>query len=300
MRFFCKLDFILESTRVPEVRQIKQHSAKALSKETNESIWNGFLNLNEQSGIIRSLVEQFPASSLISWQNVISKLPDNIIKFSRRYLIYSLSNGTNLQKWKQNDSPNCLLCNKKETQLHLFNNCEAALKRYEWRHNSIVGTIMNNLIMSTSKGFKLYADINGFENTNILFKSSRPNEVNAEMYRQRPDIVILEKRRITIIELTCPYETNFDESHEFKARRYSNLRNALITPRAQFNLILLKISTLGFVGKTIKIFGKFLKELKLDDKRIINKCQEVAIRTSYYIYCRRRKEWTDPEIILYT
>ena len=34
----------------------------------------------------------------------------------------------------------------------------------------------------------------------------------------------------------------------------------------------------------------FLKELKLDDQRIINKCQEVAIRTSYYIYCRRRKE----------
>ena len=43
----------------------------------------------------------------------------------------------------------------------------------------------------------------------------------------------------------------------------------------------------------------FLKELKLDDQRIINKCQEVAIRTSYYIYCRRRKEWTDPELMSY-
>ena len=93
-----KSDFILESTRVPENRQIKQHSTKALSKQSNESTWNGFLNLNEQSGIIRSLVEQFPANSLINWQNVTSKLPDNIIKFSRRYLVYNLSNGTNLQK----------------------------------------------------------------------------------------------------------------------------------------------------------------------------------------------------------
>ena len=108
-------DFILNSTRVPEIRQIKQHSTKALSKQTNESTWNGFLNLNEQSGIIRSLVEQFPENSLIKWQNVTSKLPDNIIKFSRRCLIYSLSNSTNLQKWKQNDSQNCLLCSKKET-----------------------------------------------------------------------------------------------------------------------------------------------------------------------------------------
>ena len=93
-----KSDFILESTRVPENRQIKQHSTKALSKQSSEATGNGFLNLNKQSGIIRSLVEQFPANSLINWQNVTSKLPDNIIKLSRRYLVYSLLNGANLQK----------------------------------------------------------------------------------------------------------------------------------------------------------------------------------------------------------
>ena len=65
-----KSDFILESTRVPENRQIKQHSTKALSKQSNESTWNGFLNLNEQSGIIRSLVEQFPSNSLIIKCNI--------------------------------------------------------------------------------------------------------------------------------------------------------------------------------------------------------------------------------------
>ena len=176
-----KSDFILESTRVSESRQIKQHSTKALSKQAKESTWNGFLNLNKQAGIIRSLVKQFPANSLISLQNATCKLPDNIIKFSRRYLIYSLSNGTNLQKWKQKDSSNCLLCNKKETQHHLFNNCEGALNGYEWCHNSFVKTIMNNLITFTSEDFKTYADINGFESTNALFKSSRPNEPNAEM-----------------------------------------------------------------------------------------------------------------------
>ena len=147
---------------------------------------------------------------------------------------------------------NCLLCNKKETQLHLFTNCEAALKRHEWPHNSIIKTIMNNLITFTSEDFKIYADINGFVSSNALFKSSRPNEPNAEMYRQRSDIVILENCRITIIELTCPFETNFNKSHEFKARRYNNLRNALITPRAQFNLILREISTLGFCRKNDK------------------------------------------------
>ena len=71
-----------------------------LRKQSNKSKWKGYLNLIEQSGIIRSLVEQFPANSPIDWQNVTSKLPDNIKKFSKCYLIYSLPNGTNLQKWK--------------------------------------------------------------------------------------------------------------------------------------------------------------------------------------------------------
>ena len=101
------------------------------------------------------------------------------------------------------------------------------------------------------------------------------------MYRQRPDIVILEKRQITIIELACLFEINFNKSHEFKARRYNNLSNVLITSRVYFSLILLEISTLGFAEKTIETFNKFSKELKLDDERVINKCQEVAIHTSY-------------------
>ena len=100
------------------------------------------------------------------------------------------------------------------------------------------------------------------------------------MYLQRPYIVILEKRQITIIELAL-FEINFNKSHEFKARRYNNLRNVLITSRVYFSLILLEISTPGFAGKTIETFNKFSKELKLDDERVINKCQEVAIRTSY-------------------
>ena len=85
------------------------------------------------------------------------------------------------------------------------------------------------------------------------------------MYRQHPDIVILERRRITVIELTCPFETNLDKTRGFKSRKYRKLCNSLITPRAQFNLIFLEISSIGFPGKTIKTFEKYLKELHLDD-----------------------------------
>ena len=49
--------------------------------------------------------------------------------------------------------------NNKETQFRLFNNCKAALKRHDWCHNSIIKTIMNNVIMPMSEDFKIHADI---------------------------------------------------------------------------------------------------------------------------------------------
>ena len=64
--------------------------------------------------------------------------PNNIVKFARRYLIYSLSNGTNLQKWKQKETSTCQLCQYKETHLHLFNHCTAFLERYEYRNDSAI------------------------------------------------------------------------------------------------------------------------------------------------------------------
>ena len=74
---------------------------------------HGFLELKEESGTIGSLVEHHPEKSLINWQNVTSKLPYNIVSFSKCPPLGSLSSGKNLQKLKQYFSPNCLLCNKK-------------------------------------------------------------------------------------------------------------------------------------------------------------------------------------------
>ena len=93
-----------------------------------------------------------------------------------------------------------------ETQLHLFNHCTATLKRYERRHDSIIQTIMNSLVITTSDTCRLYADIIGYECPSILFRSKRTIEKSAEIYRSRPDIIIRERNCISVIELTCPLE----------------------------------------------------------------------------------------------
>ena len=215
-------DCLIDSIDITVKHLFKNNAKSALSKTTKETIWNEFLDLKEQFGIIKFLVYLISTNQLLQWQKVTSSLPNNIVNFARRYVIYSLSNGTNLQKWKQKETSNCQLCQYKETQLHLFNHCTAALKRYEWRHDSVIQTIMSNLVAIASDTCKLYADINGYECPSTLFKSKIPNETNAQMYRWRPDIIIPERNCITVIELTCPSETNLLKSHDCKITKNQN------------------------------------------------------------------------------
>ena len=115
-------DSILENINSTEMRTIKNWSCALLSFQSKESTWDGFLNLKEQCGIISFLVSFIPPTHLVQWQKMISWLP-NIQNFARQYLIYCLSNTTNLQRWKLNEKSNCFLCEYKETQIHLFSNC---------------------------------------------------------------------------------------------------------------------------------------------------------------------------------
>ena len=120
------------------------------------------------------------------------------------------------------------------------------------------------------------------------------------MYLSRPGIIIRERNCITVIELMCPFQTNLLKLRDYKVTKYQNLRSALLNPCSYFKLVLLEISSLGFTGSSIKAFETYLNGKSLDSVRIIKKCQEVAIRVSYYIYCRRNKKWPDPEITSYT
>ena len=160
------------------------------------------------------------------------------------------------------------------------------MNRYDWRHNSVLKTLMNNFVTIASESFRLYDDIDGYDCPSRLFRSSKGRDPDADKYRPRPDVSIQEENKTRIIKLTCPFETNLEKSRDYKKTRYKKLDSALLSPRAHFNLILLEISPSGFTGST-KSFEQSQKDL--DAKRIIPKSQEVALRASYFIFCRRNK-----------
>ena len=156
----------------------------------------------------------------------------------------------------------------------------------------------------TNDLLQLYADIDGYDNPVTLFKRRyqiiETNMDGSLRHRARPDIVLKNENQIIAIELTCSFENNIEKSREFKKRQYENLKNKLITPTSNFKLILLEITSLGFTADDVKCFKDFILKLNLDYERNIYQCYEVAIRTSFCIYCRRNKQWFNPELLSHT
>ena len=109
------------------------------------------------------------------------------------------------------------------------------------------------MLKKASYDFCLYADFERFENPTTLFKSRQQSltttgpQQNDLLHRARPDIVIEMWDTLTVIQLTCPYETNTTKSREYK-----ETKSELLTPPSNFQLLFLEVTSLGFVTKNIK------------------------------------------------
>ena len=114
----------------------------------------------------------------------------------------------------------------------------------------------------------------------------------------RPDIVIVIDNKVTVIELTVCFETNTQKSRTYKQNRYIALKDQLLVPCDEFELIYLEFTSLGFISKnSVTPFNVFLKGLGINENRTVTKCMETVIRTTYFIFCRRNKDWNDQELL---
>ena len=103
-----------------------------------------------------------------------------------------------------------------------------------------------------------------------------------------------------VVELTIGFESNIAESEVLKRNKYKNLTQSLKSNYDQVKYINLSSGDCGIIGKGSKPFFDLLEELKIPDnerhfstRQMINIC----IRTTYYVFCMRNKEWSNPELL---
>jgi hypothetical protein len=74
---------------------------------------------------------------------------------------------------------------------------------------------------------------------------------------QRPDLVILNRsdhgwHRISLVELTCPWDTDTDKARDCKISRYAGLKEALSGERWDCGLYTIEVRACGYVSKLVK------------------------------------------------
>ena len=267
-------------------------STRAVSKEIGGKKEKHIVDLPSQGHVMRAIWADTCERLCSIWPTVQSKMPKNIYNFTIRYLNNTLATNNNLALWGVAESSNCKRCDAKETLKHVVAGCpvSTAERRFDWRHNSILKFIATNL--SAVGGVKVYADIPGFTN---------PEEI---VEYQRPDMIIdhtTDHGTVRwVVELTAGYETNLLTNAERKEERYKDLMFDMKRNCEDARFVNLSVSCLGFFGAPCDAFEKMLQDLEMEEtvrKFICKRITEIAIRTTYYTFCLREREWTHPELL---
>ena len=85
-----------------------------------------------------------------------------------------------------------------------------------------------------------------------------------------------------------------------KRDNYKSLKANLIPTYDEVNYVNVSIGACGFIEKDSKNLFDLLRCLKLPENGILSLTRRITntcIRVSYYIFCRRNKEWTSPELL---
>ena len=235
-------------------------------------------------------VSKFSLSQLNAiWSVSQSKLPKNIFNFTIRYINNTLPTRKNLSRWGISSSSDCPFCLHPESLLHVVAGCQHYLERFTWRHDCILNFLAKTFQILNE--CKLHVDLPGFES---------PSIITGDEYR--PDLLVsTSDKHLYVVELTVGFESNLTNNVNRKKAKYKNLIRELNQNFTSVKFINLSVSSLGVFDKEYHIFVKMLNDLGLDNQHqqyCMRKIISIAIRSTYYIFCYRNKEWTNPEILL--
>ncbi|CAB4009860.1 Hypothetical predicted protein [Paramuricea clavata] len=264
-------------------------STKEVLKTFNSGQEDKLQNHLILQGSFFSNVIKFSLSKLNGiWSKSQSNLPKNIYNFTICYINNSLPTRKNLTKWGILSNSDCFFCLNPETLLQVVAGCQTYLPRFTWRHDSVLNFIAQTL--QPVNNSNLFVDLPGYKS---------PSIVTGDTFR--PDLLLsINSDCLYILELSVGYESNLQTNVDRKRRRYEDLITQQKKQFKSVKFVNLSISSLGVFSKECHSFLDILNDLGLDKRHqhfAIRKIMSIAIRTTYYIFCCRDKDWSNPELL---
>jgi hypothetical protein len=123
-----------------------------------------------------------------------------------------------------------------------------------WRHDSVLRQIAGCLksALESLSTVELYCDLKRLQAPG---GRSIPASVMAQT--QRPDLVIFDRsvdgrHRISLVKLTCPWDTDTDKARDPKISRYASLKEELSNQGWDCGLYMIEVGAQGHISKVVK------------------------------------------------
>ena len=110
----------IEEDRLLNERE-KTVANRLMRKETTEEIVKNLEGLKEQNTIMKQLKVLCTGKVITQWNEIAEQMTANPYKFARKALLFPLPININLKRWNKINNDKCLLCNGRQTQLHVLN-----------------------------------------------------------------------------------------------------------------------------------------------------------------------------------
>ena len=233
-----KIDSLLNTNE-----NIRTAMTSMRSRQENEAVTHLF-SLSMQGMSIKTVTVNIQKTTVSIWSEVLNSLPQYLFNFARKALLQQLPTAGNLYRWEKVDSPNCGLCKSGEqSNKHVLSHCSAtcSLTRCTSRHDKILDILAQWLTSVKTNGTSLFADVS----SGLYSKIDNVFEPVC-----RPDVVLVKKSRVFVLELTVCHESNLLKSKLYKLNKYENIKHHLKPEHSHstVELFTLEISVLGFVS----------------------------------------------------
>ena len=226
------------------------------------------------------------------WTKVHCDMPRNIFNFIVKYINNTLPTKKNLYKCSLSPHLHALSA----YSLRLFNMLFPVANPI-FKMVDILGVISPSFYilrktLSSVVNSTLYADLPFFLSPSLITGDSL-----------RPDLVLVSSSScVYLLEVTVGFESNIQINSDRKATKYLPLIADLQNSYSTVKFINLSMSALGILGASSESFPSMLTDLNFDDTtkhKILLTTINIAVRYTYYIFCRRNKPWTNPDILDY-
>ena len=230
-----------------------------------------------------------------------------------------LSTPVNLHDWGLTTSDRCIACGKTANLKHILTGCEYALRSHTWRHNEVLEIFaeVSNICCVTAK--KALNIINNraiqFVKEENISKLARKNmrkttllegctdwhdatdlkhnfifPTEIALTTKHPDIVIwsVKEKQVFVIELTVPFEENFDWAHQRKLEKYEDLLEQCVRNDWITNVFPIEVECRGFIVNSTSVFLTNLELPSSDKRKCIEKIQDKALTASAWIWQSHR------------